>query len=95
MKMPALTQTNLIIGGVGLAVLYIALRGFKGAAKDITKGAVNVADGAIAGAAIGIGEAFGIPETDKTQCQKDQEAGRTFAASMSCPAGTFIKGLFS
>lgn len=93
--MPALTQQNLILGGVAIAVLYVALRGFKGAAKDITKGAVNVADGAVAGVTVGIGEIFGIPETDKTQCQKDQEAGRTFAASMSCPAGTFIKGLFS
>lgn len=87
MKMPALTQQNLIIGGVALVVLFVALKGFKGAAKATTKAAVNLADGAIAGTVVGVGEAFGIPDTNQTQCEKDLAAGNKWAASFSCPAG--------
>jgi len=94
-KMPELTKNNLIIGGVGLLVVFIALRGFKGAAKDATRAAVNIADGAIAGTVVGFGEALGIPDTNQTQCQKDIAAGNKWAASFSCPAGTFIKNLFN
>ena len=95
MKLPAINQNTLIIGGVAVVALYVFIRGFKGAAKDLAKGAVNAADGAISGAAIGIGEAFGIPETSMTECEKAQAEGRTFDASLACPAGTFLRGLFS
>lgn len=40
---------------------------------------------------IGVSKVFGIPETNATQCQRDMAAGDWWAASFSCPAGTFIK----
>lgn len=79
---------------VGL-VVWVMLRGVGGVAKDVAKGGVDLITGTASGVAIGIGGAFGIPETNKTQCEIDQAAGNTWAASASCPAGTFIKGLFS
>ena len=95
MKIPAINQNQLIAGVVVVAVLFVFLRGFKGAAKDLTKGAVNLAGGAVEGVTVGIGDIFGVPETSQTQCEKDIAEGNNFASSFSCPAGTFIKGLFS
>jgi hypothetical protein len=43
---------------------------------------------------MGIGEVFGIPRTNESQCQSDLVAGNTWDASFSCPAGTFIGSLF-
>lgn len=94
MKIPAISQQQMITVAVGGVLLYVLLRGFRGAAKDATKAVVGVADGAIAGTAIGIGEAFGIPETNKTACELAIAEGRKWDASFACPAGTFIKSLF-
>lgn len=99
MKIPDIITKNpqfaLLAGVVIVGGLWFMLRGVKGVAKDVAKGSVDLITGTASGVAIGIGDAFGIPETNMTQCQKDQANGDTWAASASCPAGTFIKGLFS
>lgn len=94
-KIPEFNKGQAITIGVALVVLYVLVRGFGGAAKDASKAAVNVAGGVVAGAAVGIGEAFGLPDTSMTECAKAQAEGRTLDASILCPASTFIKGLFS
>lgn len=79
-----------IFAGVAL-VAYIAFRGFSGAAKDVSKAAINTASGAVAGVAEGVGEAVGIPETNMSQCEIDIANKDYWAASLSCPAPRFLK----
>lgn len=89
----ALNQKNLIIGGAvaaGLLLAWIASKGVKGAAQSAARAAVGMVEGTTTGVVVGIGQAVGVPETNQTQCQKDLAAGRTWDASFSCPAGTFI-----
>ena len=59
-------------------------------AENAATGAVNIASSAAAGVVTGAGLVLGVPKTDLTQCQKDQAAGDTWAASFSCPASDFI-----
>lgn len=86
---------NVVIGlGVLLAVgavAYFFLRGAKGAAKDVSKGLVNVGVGSV----LGVSEALGIPETNQTECEKALAEGRTWDASFACPAGKFLGSLFT
>lgn len=56
--------------------------------------AVRAADETFGNTITGIGEVVGIPRTNQTQCERDIAAGRTWDASFSCPAGTFIGSLF-
>ncbi len=51
---------------------------------------VAAASGAVAGVAYGIGDAVGVPRTNKTECQKAIEEGRSWDASFACPAGDFL-----
>lgn len=89
--------------GFALAALAVGYVGYKAYQKAASVGgtvvdAISAAPGAAIDAASegvqGIGSIVGIPRTDKTQCQKDLDAGRMWDASFSCPAGTFIGGLF-
>lgn len=73
---------------VGAAGLWWITR--KGVAQSLATSAVQAAEGAAVGTVVGIGKAVGIPETSKTQCQKDLAAGKWWDASFSCPASTFI-----
>jgi hypothetical protein len=82
----------LVIGTIGVGLAWIALRGFRGAAADIVGGAAGAAVNVAEGAVLGVGDAVGIPRTDKTECQKALDEGRYWDASFSCPAGTFLKG---
>lgn len=90
------TDTKIIIGvGIGLvaAVFVIWQRGAAQTAQDIGLGAVSAVDGAVGGVLMGAANVLGVPVTSKTQCQLDMEAGRTWDASFSCPAGTWLKYL--
>ncbi len=89
--------------GLGLGVLALGYVGWKAYQKAASVGgnvvdAISAAPGAaVEAAAEGvqtIGAVVGIPRTDKTQCEKDLDAGRMWDASFSCPAGTFLGGLF-
>lgn len=78
-----------------VAVVYVWRRGFQGVAADTTRAAANLAGGAVVGTVKGVGDVIGIPDTDKSKCERALAEGRYWDASFDCPAGDFIKGVFS
>lgn len=87
----------LMIGGViGLAafLLWWNAKGTAGVTRSLVGGGIGMVDGVFTGTVKGIGDAVGVPDTNLTQCQKDLAAGDKWAASFSCPAGTFLKHVF-
>ena len=89
---PLTVAAAITVAGV---LVWLALRGFKGVARGASKAIVDTAAGAIEGTVVGVGEAVGIPQTNMSECERALAEGRTWDASFACPAGTFIKGLFS
>lgn len=96
--MKASTDTMIIVGGIGVAVLAVLWLSRKGNAQAVgeTIGDAAVASivGAGTGVVLGAGEAVGIPRTNQTECERALAEGRTWDASFACPAGTFIKSFF-
>lgn len=87
MNAPTLTPGAwLAVGAVGLGALYL----MRNQAADLAAGAVGAAADVGAGAVLGVGDVLGVPRTNESQCAQDLAAGRTWEASFSCPAGTFI-----
>lgn len=72
---------------IGAAALYLAPRIGTFLGKQAVGTVTNIGTGAV----IETGKVIGIPETDPTQCQADINAGRTWDASFSCDAKTFLK----
>lgn len=79
------------VGLLAFAAYYVARRGVGGAAAAATEALVDAGTGAV----IGIGKSIGIPETNRDACAQAIYEGRTWDASFACPAGTFIKSLFT
>lgn len=93
MRIPTL---YMIGGGVALAALaYVTMRGAKGTGASLGTAAVDMADGVLGGAVVGIGEKVGIPATNLTACEKAKAEGRTWDASFDCPAKDFLSYLFN
>lgn len=91
MAAPSLLTTAALAAAVGVGlILFIR----KGAAGQLAAGAVGAVADAGAGAVLGVGDVVGIPRTSKSQCDADLAAGRLWDASFSCPAGTFIGGVW-
>lgn len=91
-----LTQTQWLVllgAGVGLAFLLLPKLARKTAQSVATVG-TEVIGGVIEGTVVGIGQEISVPATDKTQCQKDIDAGRTWDASFNCNAADFLKYVF-
>ncbi len=80
---------------VAIAVAYVVLRGAAKAGAEVGRATVDFADGVITGGVVGVGEAVGVPATNETDCQKAKREGRTWDASFACPAGDFLKYVFS
>jgi hypothetical protein len=92
---PGLTERDKwILAGVGILILFGPQISKALASKVAEQATGAVIDGAT-GAVIGIGKGVGIPETNITQCQKDLQAGNMWAASFSCPAADFVKGMIN
>lgn len=94
-----MTRVALYIGAgaVGLVVVYLLGARKQGESAGTTFGRLavgTVADAGV-GAVKGIGSMFGIPDTNLTQCRKDQAAGDAWAALFSCPAADFVGGFFN
>lgn len=91
------TGTLVILGLIGAGTAYVILREtFTGTTPaGIGQAIGGAAVDAAAGAVVGIGQAVGIPATNQTECQRAIAEGRTWDASFACPAGTFIKHVFS
>lgn len=87
-----LSTPYLIAGGAVLAALvYVASKGARETGAAIGAAAVDLVDGAVSGAVVGIGERVGIPATNVSQCERDKAAGATWAASFSCPAADWLR----
>lgn len=92
-----LTPMQMAVAALGTLVLgYIVVKkkpnqSLAGAAGTA---AANAAGDFAAGGVIGVGQIFGIPATEKTECQKALDEGRFWDASFSCPAKDFIGGVF-
>lgn len=90
-----------MVGGI-VAVTLVALYMAKSAAKSLASvpGQVsNTVKGAYeytkdqGGVAPIIGDVLGVPRTDLTACQQAMAAGKTFEASLYCPAADFLRYL--
>jgi hypothetical protein len=79
---------------LGVAVLGIAYYIWRQGAGAIVRGTVNLANDAVGGAVVGLGDVIGIPETNMTECQQLLAAGKYWDASFKCPAGVLLKGVF-
>jgi hypothetical protein len=94
-----MTERDMLIAGLGLAAGVLVFLVIKGgvfnAGQTIGSTAVDAVTGVASGVVLGVGDSFGIPRTNPTQCERDIAAGRTWDASFSCPAGTFIKSIFN
>jgi hypothetical protein len=89
-----LATNRYVLVGAGVALLAVLLlvkkNGIAGVAAGVGEAAADAVGGAVSGAAQGVGDWFGIPRTDETECEKAIREGRYWDASFSCPAGTFI-----
>lgn len=81
---------QLAILGLGVAAILLAPK----IGNFLGKQAVVTVLDTGAGVVTQTGKAIGIPETDRDQCQADIAAGRTWDASFSCDAATFMKYVF-
>lgn len=79
-----------LLAGAALAGLALYLLTRKGAAVEAGAAVGSAVVDLGAGAVLGVGDAIGIPRTDKTKCQQAIEAGDWWAASFDCPAGDFL-----
>lgn len=94
--MRAIPTTWMIAGGaIAAALVYVAVKGAKGTGAGIGAGVVDFADGVLSGGVIAVGERVGVPQTNLTECERAKAEGRTWDASFACPAGTFIRYLWS
>ena len=85
----------LILGGIGLIVLYFLKRGFGGAVSDVLVGAAKATNIVVGETVQTVTSLIGVPRTNEIKCQQDLAAGKYLAASASCPAGDFFKGIFT
>lgn len=88
---------KLMVAGAAVAAMFLIWTIKNGAANTgaaIGGAAVDMANGIVSGAVVGVGQVVGVPPTSQTQCQQDMAAGKTWDASFSCPASEFIKYAF-
>lgn len=91
---------KLVLGAVAIGAAVYAVRKVTSAAGEaltsagtaISNAGTAVVDTTVTGV-ISAGTFVGIPETSVSQCERDMAAGDTWAASFSCPAGTWLKYL--
>lgn len=94
-------KINITSMQIAVATLGLLVVGYIIAKKKPNQSVAGAAGSAVAnavgdfatGGVIGIGQVFGIPATEQTQCEKDLAGGRLWDASFSCPAGKFIGGV--
>ena len=96
MKLPAIPPSYMIAGAaIAAALLWLNVKGAKGAGAAIVRGTVDLADGVISEPVLIAGDVLGLPRTDETACEKAKREGRTWDASFACPAGDFLKYVFN
>lgn len=96
-------KSHLIAAGVVAAVGLVVVLKMRSQTGNIAadlgysvgSAAFNAADGLLSGVVLSAGDAIGIPRTNKTQCELDKAAGRSWDASFSCPAKDFISYMWN
>lgn len=85
----------LSFGVIGVALLYVSIKGAKNTGVAIGTSAVDLVDGVIGGASTGAGLLVGVPATNPDKCAAAMAAGDTWEASFACPAPVFVKWLWT
>lgn len=88
MKLAAEQQMVLGLAVLGAGLVWWLTR--PGVAGKAAQGVTAAVGEAAVGTVKGVGQWFGVPDTNQTQCQKDISAGKWWDASFSCPAGTYL-----
>ena len=91
-------KTPYIIGAGAIAAALLWAKsqgGAQGAGQAIGGAVVDMTDGVITGIVTGAGSLVGIPETDKTECERAKASGSTWKASFACPAKDFLSYVFN
>lgn len=86
-------KSLLVTAGVGIVVglvAWVAIKGVKGAARAAAGVAVDTVGSVIAGTVEGVGQAVGVPITDRQRGLQDIKAGDWWAASFDLPATDFM-----
>lgn len=91
--MDGLLKSPWALGAIAVigALLWVNKNGAANTGAAVGTAAVNMVDGVLSGTVNTIGETVGIPATSQTECEKAMAEGRTWDASFSCPAGTWLK----
>lgn len=84
-----------VAAAMAVVLLYVKKNGIAGAGVAVGEAAADAVGGVVSGAAQGVGDWFGFPRTNETECEKAMREGRYWDASFACPAGTFIGGTTS
>jgi hypothetical protein len=87
-------RDDLTLLAVGAGALFVGAWYLQSRLGNIVQAAPQVIADTAAGAVIGTGAVFGIPQTNETECEKALREGRTWDASFACPAGTFLGSLW-
>lgn len=91
-KLPKIPPVYLAAGAAAAALLlWLRVSGPRQVGETVASGAVDLADGVFSGTVKGVGEVFGIPNTNPDRCAAAKAAGNTWEASFACPAGDFIR----
>lgn len=94
--MMKITTPYLIAGGaVAAALLWASSKGAKETGAAIGTAAVDLANGVVSGAVVGVGQVVGVPPTNQSACERAKAEGRTWDASFDCAAGDFLKYVFN
>jgi hypothetical protein len=90
-----------VLLAAGLALAFVARRAIESgkdlaaAVGDAVSALPAAAADAAAGTVVSIGEAIGVPRTDRDACSLALAEGRTWDASFACPAGRWLsEGVF-
>lgn len=95
--MGKVSPVYLIAGGAVLAAIVWAITrpgGAAGVGAAAANAVIGAADGIIGETVNSLGEAIGVPRTEKSRCQAAKEAGDWWSASFDCPAGEFLSYVF-
>ena len=85
---------TLIAGLAAATLMALKFKDLKGVGAGVGSAAVDMVDGMISGAVVGIGQGVGVPPTSMTACQRAIAEGRTLDASFACPAKDFLSYAF-
>lgn len=82
------------LAGAGVYLAWkLNEKGVAGVTAGLVSGTAGAVGSVAAGAVKGVGQVVGIPDTNAAECASAMSEGRTWAASLYCPAATFAKYL--